>query len=78
MKITIRVQPNAKTSEIIGCVEGIWKIKLKAPATEGKANDALVRFIAKHSSVSPSEIRIIRGKTSRTKLIELPDDAQIH
>jgi hypothetical protein len=72
-RITIRVQPNAKKSEVVGCIDGVWKIKLKAPAIEGKANEALIKFLAKKIGVAQSEIEIVRGKTARTKILKLPD-----
>lgn len=71
-RITVRVQPNAKKSEVVGCVDGVWKIKLKAPAIEGRANEALIKFLAKKMEIAPSEIELVKGKTSRTKIVEIP------
>ncbi len=71
-RITVRVQPNAKTSEIVGCADGVWKIRLKAPAIEGKANEELIRFLSKKLHIAKSEIEIVRGKTSKTKVIRIP------
>lgn len=73
-RITVRVHPNAKTSEILGCVHGVWKVKLKTPAIEGRANEELIRLLAKKFRIAKSEIEIIRGKTSRTKIVELPTE----
>ncbi len=73
--ITVRVQPNAKSSEIVGCVDGVWKIKLKAPAIEGRANEELIKFLAKKIGIAKSEIEIVKGKTSRMKVLKLPDSA---
>ena len=47
------------------------KIKLAAPAVEGKANAALVRFLADHFGVSKSAVVIVRGEKSREKLVEI-------
>jgi len=73
--ITVRVQPNAKSSEVVGCVDGVWKIKLKAPAIEGRANEELIKFLAKKIGIAKSEIEIVKGKTSRMKVLKLPDSA---
>jgi uncharacterized protein (TIGR00251 family) len=77
MKLTVRVQPNAKTSEIAGCADGVWKIKLKAPAIEGRANEELIAFLAKKMGVAKSEIEIVRGKTSRVKVLRIPNGTKL-
>lgn len=71
-RIKIRVIPNAKQSEIVGLENGAWKIRLKAPAIEGKANDELVRFLAETCKCSKSEISIVKGMGSREKMVEIP------
>lgn len=77
MRLTIRVQPNAKTSEVVGCIGGVWKIKLKAPAIEGKANEELIKFLAKKLGIAKSKIEIVRGKTSKTKIVAIPESVAI-
>jgi uncharacterized protein (TIGR00251 family) len=71
MKLTVRVQPNAKTSEIVGCADGVWKIKLKAPAMEGKANEELIRVLSEEYNVPKSRISIVKGLMSKTKVVEV-------
>ncbi len=70
--LSIRVSPNAKRSGI----EGIWqekmlKIALRAPAVEGKANEALIDFLADTFNIKKRAIVIVRGQTSREKTILL-------
>jgi len=72
MRISIRVIPNAKQSEIVGFENGAWKIRLNAPPIEGKANEALIEFLADALDCSKSEIQLIRGLGSREKIIEIP------
>ena len=68
-KISIRVIPNAKKSEI---VEGdVLRVRVKAPAIEGKANKELISVLSKHYKINKSKIRIVKGEKSRDKLIEL-------
>ena len=45
------------------------KIKLRAPAMEGKANAALIRFLAAQLGILPRQIALMRGQKSRDKLI---------
>lgn len=67
----VRVVPNAPKSAPAGAYgEGV-KIKIAAPATDGKANAELVKFLAKFFGVGKSEIRIVCGETSRDKLVEI-------
>ena len=47
------------------------KIKLRAPAMEGKANAALIRFLAAQLGILPRQIALIRGQKSRDKLIRI-------
>jgi len=68
----VRVQPNAKRS----CWGGMWngthyKIALRAPAVDGKANAALIEFLSEAFDVPKSHISIVAGETSRCKKIEV-------
>lgn len=70
--ITIRVIPRAKKSEISQVLDdGTIKIRLTAPPVEGKANQALVRFLADVFGISPSNIEIISGKKGRKKIVQI-------
>jgi len=72
MIITVHVQPNAKKSEIVKWLdEDTVKIKIAAPAIEGKANYELICFLADHFSIAKSKIKIVRGLTTRMKQIEI-------
>ncbi|MGD9153832.1 MAG: DUF167 family protein [Gammaproteobacteria bacterium] len=65
--LQIYLQPGAKTSEIVGMHGDYLKIKVKAPAIEGKANDALVKFLAQKFSVACRDVILTKGKQSRYK-----------
>jgi uncharacterized protein (TIGR00251 family) len=68
--IIIRVIPRAKKSEISQVLDdGTIKIRLTAPPVEGKANQALVRFLADVFRISPSNIEIISGVKGRNKVV---------
>ena len=50
-----------------------YKVSVKEPAKEGRANWAVERALAKHFNVSPSRVRIVSGQTSKTKIVEIID-----
>ena len=68
MLINIRVIPNAKQNKIVK-EQARLKVYLTAPPVEGKANKALIEFLAEHFGVKKSKITIIRGQKSRDKLV---------
>jgi len=69
--ISIYIQPNASKNEISGKHDGAIKVRIKSPATDGKANKELIKFLAKHLSLKQSQITIVKGHLSRHKLIEI-------
>ncbi|MCR4338171.1 MAG: DUF167 domain-containing protein [Candidatus Omnitrophica bacterium] len=70
MNLNIKVIPGAR-KELIKEEGGIFKVYLTAPPVEGKANEALVRFLAGHFSVRKSQIEIIKGLKSRQKIVRI-------
>ncbi|MBI1961480.1 MAG: YggU family protein [Parcubacteria group bacterium] len=72
-RITIKITPRSKENKIVGLKNGILRVRIAAPPVEGKANRALVAFLADAWGVSKSSIRIVRGETSREKVLEVPD-----
>jgi hypothetical protein len=71
--ITLKVylQPKSSKNEIVGEYRDGIKIKVTAPPVEGKANEALIRFLAKEFGISPSCIEIIKGHHSREKTLRI-------
>ena len=68
--LSIRVVPNASRSEIGDWMDdGSLKIRIQSPAQDGKANKALIAFLAKLTGVSKNRISIRSGETSRQKVI---------
>ena len=72
MKIDIKVIPGAKI-DLFKEEGGRYKVYLTAPAVAGKANQALVKFLAEHFGVRQSQIEIIKGLKSRHKTIMIMD-----
>ena len=71
IRLTVQITPNAKKSEVVGVLGDALKIKLQAQPIEGKANEALVRFLARALNVPRSIVTIAQGQTSRRKSIEI-------
>jgi uncharacterized protein len=69
--LRIHVVPNAKIENVVGEHGGAIKIKLRAPAVAGKANAALVDFLAKRLKVPVRRIVLLRGQKSRDKLVRI-------
>ena len=70
-RIEIKAVPNAPKSEVIGWLGDALKIKIHAPALEGKANQELCEFLAKALGLPKRSIRLAQGDTSRKKLVEI-------
>jgi len=67
--IRVKVVPRASKDEISGEIEGTVKIRLRAPPVEGKANKALVCFLAEILDVPRSAVTILSGETGRIKRV---------
>jgi uncharacterized protein len=66
-----RVQPRASKDEIAGEMGGALRVRLRAPAVEDRANEALVEFLAQLLKRPRSAVRILSGERSRTKRVEI-------
>ena len=75
-RFAIRVQPGAKANEIVGWMADalggeVLKIRLRAPAVEGKANAALMQFLAEILGLRARQITLERGDKSRDKVVRV-------
>jgi uncharacterized protein (TIGR00251 family) len=68
---SVRVQPRASKDEVAGEMGGALKVRLRAPAVEDRANEALVEFLAELLKTSRSAVSILSGERSRVKRIEI-------
>jgi uncharacterized protein len=78
-RITVKVQPRAKTTALAEKIGDAYKLRLAAPPVDGKANEACIRFFAGRFGVAPSAVRIVQGLSSRMKVVEIEgiDPAQV-
>src|SRR4051812_46271702 len=67
--LTVRVQPGARRSAVVGPLGEALKVKVAAPAVDNKANAELVRFLASQLGVTSRAVTIVRGATARTKQV---------
>lgn len=69
--VAIWLQPRGSRNQVMGEREGAVVIKLQAPPVDGAANAALLRFVAERLGVATSAVQLLRGHTSRGKLISV-------
>ncbi len=75
--LTLHIQPGAKKTEFAGLHGDALKIRLAAPPVDGKANEALVKFVAETLGIARSEVTIKSGHTSRRKVVEIDDPTRL-
>jgi hypothetical protein len=71
LKIRVEVIPNSKEAKVEEKSEGVLRVKVDAPAREGKANKRLIEILSKYFLKPKSSIKIIKGLTSKNKEIEI-------
>lgn len=71
VRLAVQIQPNARKTEVVGVLDDALKIKLAAQPIEGKANEALVKWLAGALDVSRSAVTLTHGQTSKKKLLEV-------
>ena len=69
--IAVKVIPRASKNRIVGIEGDAVKIRLNAPPVEGKANDALIAFLADALGMHRTQIEIVMGHTSRRKIVRV-------
>ena len=69
--LEIRLQPGGGRDQVMGERDGAVLIRIAAPPVDGKANAALIAFVAKTLGVPKGSVAIIRGETSRNKVIRV-------
>ena len=70
-RIAVRVQPGARRDDVAGEREGTLLVRVTAPPVEGKANEAVRRLLAKRLGIAPGRVSVVRGASSRHKLVEI-------
>ncbi|MBI4395433.1 MAG: DUF167 domain-containing protein [Candidatus Omnitrophica bacterium] len=71
MKIFVKVKPNAKENRVEKLDENHFKIAVKAPPKNGKANQAVIEVLSEYFQLPQSRLSIARGQTSKSKVVIL-------
>lgn len=69
--LVLHIQPGAKRTECAGTHGEALKIRLAAPPVDGKANEALIAYLAKALAVPKSRVELISGQSSRAKRVRI-------
>jgi uncharacterized protein (TIGR00251 family) len=69
VRLRVRVKPRASKSRVLGWKGDELEVAVAAPPVDGEANAELIRTLAAHFAVAKSEIEIISGASSRSKLV---------
>ncbi len=67
----MRLQPRARENEILGERDGALLVRVTAPPLDGRANEALCALIAKRAGVGKRSVSVVRGASSRDKVIRV-------
>jgi len=71
VEISLYVQPGAKKTGVAGEHDGALKLRVLAPPVEGKANAAVLAFVAATCAVARSQLSLTAGELSRHKRIRI-------
>lgn len=69
--LSVKLQPRSSANQILGPIGNELRIKVTAPPVDSAANDALVEFLAKKVGCPRGTVELVRGQTSRHKVILL-------
>jgi uncharacterized protein (TIGR00251 family) len=70
-RVRLRVAPGATAAGVVGRHGDAWKVRVAAPAEGGRANDAVVRLLAKTLALPRAAVTIVSGHAARDKIVEL-------
>lgn len=71
MRIYIKVSPRSSRNEVVKISEGEYKVKITAPPVDGQANEMLVKVLRDFFDVSKSSIKIVGGRSAKTKIVDI-------
>ena len=71
VQIAVRLTPRSSRDAVLGVENGVYRIKVTAPPVDGRANKALIAFLAKALRVPKRAVSILSGETSRDKRLRI-------
>ena len=73
MKITVHTKPGAREAYVKELGDASYEVAVKEPPVQGRANIAIIGAIAEHFHIPREKVRILTGRTSRRKIVEIND-----
>lgn len=70
-RVRLRVAPGAARTGVVGRHGDAWKLRVTAPAEDGRANDAVMRLLADTLALPLASVKLVSGQTSKDKIVEL-------
>ena len=77
MRLNVRLSPRARTNQIDGVVDGRVRVAVTAPPAENRANDALLRLLAREWRLPRRDLSIVAGAKSRNKIVHIAGDPPV-
>ncbi len=71
MKIFVKVKPSAKEEKVVKFDDNHYRVSVKEPPVNGRANIAVINSLAAFFKVPKANVRIVSGSTSKDKVIEI-------
>ena len=76
VRISVKAKPGSKQGDkVVETTEGSFDVHLKQKPVDGKANEALIKVLAKHFGVRQNDVEIVSGFTSKMKIVEIKKPA---
>jgi uncharacterized protein YggU (UPF0235/DUF167 family) len=75
VRVSIRVRPGAGRAQVGGRYADALVVRVRERAVDGRATDAALRALADALVVRAADVTLVTGRTSRTKVVEIPDDS---
>ena len=73
MRLKIVANPKKKQEKVVQITSDTYAVSVKEPPINGRANEAIIKSLAKYFSVSRSQITLVSGHTAKIKVVEVPD-----
>jgi len=70
-RVRLRVSPGARKTEIAGRHGDAWKVRVAAPAEDGRANEAVLKLLAERVGLPRRSLSIVSGRTGRDKVVRM-------
>ena len=69
--LDLHIQPGAKKNKVVGLHGGAFKLRIASPPVDGRANAALITFLAEALDVPRQSLAVVKGETSRRKTVRV-------